>query len=127
MPVDIIKKNFERNIQHVRTPDSKVLKTNYKYSFLNLNDHRRHEKVAADKFCCDNTAAEDGSASAQIFVAKDTLLTEVYVIKYDEQFSSTLSDNIRQCSNMFNITSNRTQAEIRNKVQGTLRVSPIDD
>ena len=45
------------------------------------------------------------------------MLTDVCGMKLDEQFLSSLSDNIRNMGAMFKIINDRAQIEIRNKVK----------
>ena len=43
--------------------------------------HRRYDLVANNTDHCETPEIDDGSASAQIFAGKDTLLTDAYGMK----------------------------------------------
>ena len=57
----------------------------------------------------------------------DTLVTDAYGIKSEGKFVSTLEDNIRKRGAMSKVVSDRTQAEVSNKVLDILRNYTIDD
>ena len=78
--------------------------------------HFRNDPVAADTVCCVTPEIDDGSASDQIFVRKDTLLTEVCKMKSDKQFSNILSDSIYKHGSICKLIINREQVEIRKKL-----------
>ncbi len=65
----------------------------------------------------------DGSTCAQIFVGRESLVTDVYGMKTDKEFINTLEDNIRRQDAMDKLISDRAQVETSKKVQDILRVS----
>ena len=127
MPINIIKNKFEHTTQFGRTPASAILKTNCKYHFPELNVSSRNAPAATGTVYCDTPAIDDESTSAQIFAGKDNILTDVYIMKSEEEFACTLSDNIRHRGAMGNILSDRSQVEISNKTKDALRALLIDD
>ena len=52
----------------------------------------------------------------QIFIGTETLMTDVYGIKSNEQFVNTLEDSIRKRGAMNKLISDRAQVEISNCV-----------
>ena len=59
---------------------------------------------------------------AQIVVGKRTLVTDVYTLKSQKQFVSTLEDNIRFREAMTKLISDHATVEISNKVKDILRM-----
>ena len=59
---------------------------------------------------------------AQIFVGKDSLVSEVYPMQSSKQFVNTLDDNIRFRGSMIKLISDYAQVEISNKVKDILRM-----
>ena len=53
-----------------------------------FNITRRNESVATDTIFSDTPAINDGSAMAQVFVGKDTLVCDVYGIKVKRSLSA---------------------------------------
>jgi hypothetical protein len=62
--------------------------------FLPSNVVQRSEPVATDTIHADTPAIDNGSKCAQIFVGRDTLVTDIYNMKTDKEFVYTLEDNI---------------------------------
>jgi hypothetical protein len=120
-PVDVVKRTFAATTQYARIPFSTTLKKHYKSPFPAFNVHRRDEPVATDTVYSDTPAVDSGATSAQLFVGTETLLTDVYGMKTDKQFVSTLEDNIRERGAMSKLISDRAQVEISNKVMDIVR------
>ena len=69
-----------------------------------------------------NTPAVDcGVKIAQIFVGKETLVSDVYLIKSAKQFVNTLEDQIRERGAPNRLISDCAQVEISEKVKNMLR------
>jgi len=96
-------------------------------SFPALNVHRCQEPVATDTVYADTPAIDDGSTCAQIFVGRESLVTDVYGMKINKEFLNTLEDNIRCQGAMDKLISDRAQVETSKKVQDILRALIIDD
>ena len=124
--IQIIKKTFSLTTQHAKTPESTILKKNFKSPFPALNVSRRNEPVATDTVYSDTPSINDGSTSAQIFVGTETLFTDVCGMKSDKQFVNTLEDNIRTRRAMDKLISDRAQVEISKRVLDILRALFID-
>ena len=72
------------------------LKQTYKTPFPTCNVLRRNEPVATDTVYSTTPAFDNGSKLAQIYVGRNTLVMEVYPTKSEQEFISTLQDNICQ-------------------------------
>ena len=70
----------------------------------------------------DTPAIDSGVTMAQIFIGKDSLVSDVYPMHYSKQFVNTLEDNIRFRGAMSKLISDCAQAEISNEVKDVLRM-----
>jgi hypothetical protein len=120
LPVDAIKKTFERTTQLASMPMSTILKKRYKSPNPALNTRPRDKPVAADTIYSDTPAIDCGITSAQLFVGTKTRTADVYPIKSDKQFVNTLLDNITQRSAPTKLISDRAQVEISERVKQVL-------
>ena len=59
-----------------------------------LNVPRRHEAVAKETVYCDTPAIDSGVKMAQLFVGKESLVSDIYPMRSGKQFANTLEDNI---------------------------------
>ena len=59
-----------------------------------LNIPRRPEPVATDQVKSDTPAVDCGVTDAQLFVGKNSLVSDVYPLASGKQFVNTLEDNI---------------------------------
>ena len=124
---DVIKRTFEATTQYARTNiGSLQLKKTFKTPFAACNVHRRNEAVATDTVFADVPAVDDGSTAAQLFVGRESLVTDVYGVKTEKQFVNTLEDNIRKRGAMDKLISDRAQVEISDRVNSILRGYVID-
>ena len=69
----------------------------------------------------DTPAINDGSAMAQFFVGKHTLVGDIYGIKSQKQFINTLYDNTKTRGDMNTIITDGGKYEISKKVADLLR------
>lgn len=83
--------------------------------------------MATDTIFSDTPAIDDGSTSAQLFVGRNSLVTDVYGMKSLKQFVNTLEDNVRKRGAMDKLISDRAQLEISGRVHDFLRSLCIDD
>ena len=126
-PANIVKRTFEATTQFARTNiGSLQLKKTFRTPFPACNVHRRNEAVATDTVFSDVAAIDDGSMAAQLFVGRESLVTDVYGVKTEKQFVNTLEDNIRKRGAMDKLISDRAQVEISNRVLSILRGYMID-
>jgi hypothetical protein len=120
LPVDAIKKTFERTTQLARMPMSTILKKRYKSLNPALNVHPCDEPVATDTIYSDTPVIDCGITSAQLFVGTKTRTADVYPIKSNKQFVNTLLDNITQHGAPTKLISDRGQVEISEHVKQVL-------
>ena len=59
-----------------------------------LNVPRRHEAVATDTVYSDTPAIDSGVRMAQLFLRKESLVSDIYQMRSGKQFVNTLEDNI---------------------------------
>jgi len=126
-PIDIIKKTFAATTQYARNSYRLPFRRHYRARFPALNVPRRQEPVATDTVFSDTPAICDGSTCAQIFVGRNSLVTDVYGMKTMKQFVNTLEDNVRKRGAMDKLISDRAQVEISGRVHDFLRALCIDD
>jgi hypothetical protein len=118
---DLIKKTFSHTTQYARLPTGTTLKRTFKSPHPALNVTRRNEPVACDIVYANVPAIDDGSIAAVIFVGTDTQVTDVYGIKTDKHFITTLEDNITHRGAPHKLISDSAQVIVSNKVQDILR------
>ena len=92
-----------------------------------LNVPRRHEAVATDTVYSDTPAVDSGVKMAQLFVGKESLVSDIYPMRSGKQFVNTLEDNIRRCGAMDKLISDSAKNEISHKVKDILRAFNIND
>ena len=103
------------------------LKKTYRSPFPALNVHRRNEAVATDTVFSDTPAIDNGATMAQIYVGRESLVTDVFGIKTEKQFVNTLLDEIRKRGAMDKLISNRAQVEVSKRALEILRSYCIDN
>jgi hypothetical protein len=121
LSTDIIQKTFQHMTQYAQLPTATMLKKAFKSPNPARNIYRRNEDVACDIVYSDVPAIFDGSTAAVIFVGMSTKVTDVHGIKKDNQFASTLEDNIIQRGAPNRLLSDRGQSIISHKVEDILR------
>ena len=127
LPVDVIKRTFAATTQYARYPTGSKLKKMFKSPFPACNVHRRNEPVCTDTVYSDTPAIFGGETSAQIFVGKESLITDAYPMKNDAVFVNTLMDNLRERGAMNKLISDRAQVEVSERVTEVLRALCIED
>ena len=70
------------------------MRKHFKSRFPTFNVPRRTEAVATYSMFSDTPAIDSGVTMAQLFVGKDTLVSDVYGMQSSKQFVHTLEDNI---------------------------------
>ena len=91
-----------------------------------LNVPRRHEAVATDTVYSDTPAIDSGVKMAQLFVRKESLVSDIYPMRSGKQFVNTLVDNFHRCSAMDKLISDSAKNEISHKVKDILRAYNIN-
>ena len=92
-----------------------------------LNVPKRHEAVATDTVYSDTPAVDNGVKQAQLFVGKESLVSNVYPMRSGKQFVNTLEDNIHRCGAVDKLISDSAKNEISHKVKEILRAFNISD
>ena len=92
-----------------------------------LNVARRHEAVATDTVYSDMPAVDSGVKQAQLFVGKESLVSDIYPMRSGKQFVNTLEDNIHRHGAMDKLISDSAKNEISYKVKDILRAYNIND
>ena len=77
--------------------------------------------MCTDTIYSSTPAIFGGALSAQIFVGKDSLITDAYGMKNDKMFVNTLQDNIRQQGAMDKLIGDRAQVKVSERVLDILR------
>ena len=91
-----------------------------------LNVPRRHEAVATDTVYSDTPAIHIGVKMAQLFVGKESLVSDIYPMRSGKQFVTTLEDNIHRHGAMDKLISDSAKNEISHKVKDILRAYNIN-
>ncbi|KAL7564284.1 hypothetical protein ACA910_014347 [Epithemia clementina (nom. ined.)] len=127
-PAETIADTFQHTTQHGNYGDGQdYLKKHFKARNPVLNIPRRHEPVATDTIFSDTPAIDHGGKLAQVFVGRNTTVSDAYGIKSTKQFVNTLQDNIRQRGAMESLISDGGAALISQKVKDILRTLVIAD
>ena len=119
---DTIKKTFENTTQWAVTATRFPIRKHFKSRFPALNIPRRKEVVATDTIFSVTPAIHFGVTMAQIFVGKDTVFSDVYLMHSSKQFIHTSEDSIRFRGAMSKLISDHGQVEISNKIKDILRM-----
>ena len=124
--VDTVRKTMEQSTQwEVSLPNNFSMKKHLKVSNPALNNPRRHEPVATDTVFSDTPAVDSGVKQAQVFVGRDTLVTDANPMKSEKHFVNTIEDNIRRSGAMDKLLSYSSNTEISNEVMDILRAYHI--
>ena len=125
---EVIADTFKHTTRHANVIfDCDTLKKHFKARNPILNLPRRHEPVATNSIFSDTPAVDHGGKVAQIFVGRDTLVTDIYGIKSTKQFVNTLQDNIRMRGVMETLISDGGSSLISHKVKDILRTLLIGE
>ena len=92
-----------------------------------LNVPGRHEAVSTNTVYSDTPAVDSGAKQAQLFVGKESLVSDIYPMRSGKQFVKTLEDYIHRCGAMDKIISDSEKNEISHKVEDILRAYNIND
>ena len=124
----VIEHTLQQTTRFADIPSLKYpMRKHYKSRFPALNVQRRNEAVATDTIFSKTPAVDSGVKQAQLFVGKDTLVSDVYPLKSTSQFVNTLEDMIRERGAMKQLQSDYAQCEISNKVVDILRLYNISN
>ena len=113
--------------QYTRYPQLQYLKKMFNSPFPACNVPRRSEATTTDTVYSDTPAIGTGETMAQLFVGRETMVTDIYGMKTERQFVNTLQDVIRERGAMDKLLSDRAQVEISERVKDILRAYHIGD
>ena len=92
-----------------------------------LNVPRRHEAVATDTVYSDISAVDSSVKQAQLFVGKESFVSDIYPMRSGKQFVNTLEEYIQKRGAMDKLISDSANNEISHKVKDILRAYNIND
>ena len=124
---DTTRSTFECTTQWGVSIDISLMKRHLKSRNPALNVRCRHEAIATDTVYSDTPAVDSGAKHAQLFVGKESLVSDIYPMKSGKQFVNTLEDNIHRCSAMDKLISDSVIHEIFHMVKDILRAYNIND
>jgi hypothetical protein len=126
-PDEVIKLTLKNTTQYARNSARFPFRNHHKSRFPALNVRRRNEPVATDTIWSDTPAIGTGQKAAQVFVGRNTYVTDVYGCSTDGEFAGLLEESIRKRGAMDCLVSDRAKALISNKVKDILRSYKIQD
>ena len=103
------------------------MKKNLKSRNRAFNIPRRHEGVATDTVYSNTPVVDSGVKQAHNFVGKESLVSDIYPMRSDKQFVTTMEDNIHRHGARDKLISDSAKPEISHKVQDILRACNISD
>ena len=109
---DTIRDTFKHTAQWGASVSNFPMKRHLKSRNPALNVPRRHEAVATDTVYSDTSAVDSGVQQAQLFVGKESLVSDIYPIRSSKQFVNTLEDNICRHGAMDKLISDSAKNEI---------------
>ena len=92
----------------------------FKSRFPPFNIPHRNEAVVTDTILSDTPPINFGVTMAQIFIGKDSLVSDVYPMHSSKPFLNNLEDNIRFRVAISKLITDYAQVEIFNKVEDIL-------
>ena len=93
---DTIRDTFKNTTQWGVSVATYPMKRHLKSRNPALNVPRRHEVVATDIVYSDTSAVDSGVRQAQLFVGKESLVSDIYPMWSGKQFVNTLEDNFKK-------------------------------
>ena len=120
MNTDTIRDTFKPITQWEVSIDTFPMRRHLRSRNPPLNVPSRHEAVATDTVYSDTPAVNSGVKQAQLFVGKESLVSDIYPMRSNNQFVNTLEDNICRCSMMDKLITDSAKNEISHKVEDIL-------
>ena len=124
---DTIKETFKQTTQWGDSITTFPMKKHLKSRTPALNVPRRHEAVATDTVYSDTPDIDSGVKMVQLFVRKESLVFDIYLMRSGKQFVNTLEENIYRRSAMDKLISDSAKNEISHKLKDILRAYKIND
>ena len=85
------------------------IKKTFKTPFPEYNVQCRNEAVATDTVCSNIPAIDNVASMAQLYVGRESLVTDVFSMKTEKHFVNTLEDEICRRGAMDKLVSNQEQ------------------
>ena len=123
---DAIKETFNHTTKWVASIGTLPMKRHLKSRNPALNVPRRHEPVATDTVYSDTPAIDSGVKMAQLFVGKESLVSDISPMRSGKQLVNTLEDSIIRHGAMDKLISDSAN-EFSHKVNDILRAYNISD
>ena len=92
-----------------------------------MNVSRRNEPVSTDQIYSDTPSFDGGYTVSQFYTGYNTKVCDIFGLKTEKDFITSLHDMIRKRGAMNKLISDRSQVEISNKVKDVLRHFCIKD
>ena len=129
VPVDKIRRTFERTTQNALTVQSgQRIMQSIKSPFPAHNVWRRNEPVATDTIFANTPAiCTGGQKMAQIFIGRKSLVIDVYGMSHKDEFVNTFEDVIRDRGAPDKLTCDGDAVQMSERVKEILRALCIDD
>jgi hypothetical protein len=124
-PADTIKRTFSVTTQYANRRVSDTLKQHWCSRFPAYNVKRRNEPVATDTVFSDTPVVYCGVTTAQIFVGRESLVSDVYGLKTDKECVNTIEVNICEQGAMDKLISDCAKAYMSERVKQILRALVI--
>ena len=121
---DTIKETFEHRVPSTGTFP---MKRNLKSRNPAFNVPRRHEVVATDTVYSDTPAIDSEVKMAQLFVGKESLVSDIYPMRSGNQLVNISGDSIIRHGAMDKLISDSAKNEFSHKVKDILRAYNISD
>ena len=83
-----------------------------------LNIPRKHEAAAMNTAYSDAPAVDSGVKMAQLFVGKESLVSDIYPMRSGKQFVNSLDDNVCRCGAVDKLINDSAKNEISRHPQG---------
>ena len=96
LPASVVERTMKATTQYARVPMHDVMKRFYRSPYPALNVARRNEDLLTDVVYSDTPAIDDGSTSASVYSGRHSHVLDVFGMKTDKQFVTTLEDVIRE-------------------------------
>ena len=124
---DTIRDTFKHTTQWEDSTEAFPMSRHLKSRNPALNVPRRHEAVATDTVYSDSPAVDSGVKQAQLFVGKESLVSDIYPMRSGKQFVNTLVDNIQRQGARDKLISDSAKNEVSHKVKDIVRAYIIND
>ena len=125
--IDTIRDTSKHTTQWGASIDTFPMRRHLKSRNPALNVSCRNKAVATDTVYSDTPAVDSGVKQAQLFVGKESVVTDIYPMRSGKQFVNTLEEYICRHGAMDKLISDLANNEISHKVKDILRAYNIND